>query len=871
MAIITDPDNLDRFQVLVDYENEVISIRAVETQTQIVAPSTGGIQRSGENAVYDFVGNKDFTSSGIGGVGVRSGDILVTVDGPNINHWPVTGLDGTTGIFVDPTTLGTFNPYTTNGVLGETFTGSYAVFSGVNGTVTDGATLQALYSFLKEEWKTQGTSGEVTFTDLIQFIFPLESVTREQFEIGGPTHSLWDWKDNTTRELIRTAGWNRVSGDGTVLSQYAGIVTLGSLDTDTQVYYQQINSASGTPTDPRNFVLLGTVNQAILFNDSNLPGGTLGDQSTYLKLFARKKGKSFVTSQISDIGVTSLENIVNRFPLAHIDDPAIVETDGTLAGTGVWQSTDTAGAVVFGGSNGATSAQDGQTQEQTFTFTSAGQNFYASGIRVRDVLATGSTAGSSSDALFEVVDVGTSTLTCLQEPNVDIATLTNVNFNVRSRIRGVTSAGNSSSTGLVGQAEDVNTNTGNFYAAGATFSGDGVVANDILAIVSQATNEPVGTYKVIAVPTETGMVINTADQPWDGGPYNNCTFEVYKPGMFLQYKKDLANNITNGGTSATSFGFYTTPASIVASGGFDLSASGYVVGGIVRVGSATDTANDGSFLITGITTTSSSNDTLLIDNTAITLNTADLTANISGENGFIRAPQSVSYSYNWRLFGNNGTLAQCFQWIQKQLRRGFNTDLNSTLGVPVADIDTASGIFRGDVTDLLMSFTSPNGTTLNMYIDDLNNDDANNVTFEDVLGVGRNFAFIASIAISVNDNLQDDTSSKLTVFFTNDDAGDNLGRDYDTENAIIVQTDAGIDMVSTDLAGDATDGVISYRFDYDNNAQRGTASKATNAPITIVAIGTSGAQWVRTAGTVTRQNTNSFSLVANLERNYQND
>ena len=863
MAIITDPDDLDRFQVLVDYENEKISIRAADTETANapVLPSTGGMQTSGEGVLYDP--QRNFSTSG-----VESGQLLVTVDGPNINHWTVTGLYGTTGIGVDTGTLGQFKEYVTNGVAGPVFTGDYAVFSGSGGSVTDGATLQALYSFLKEEWKTQGSSGVVTFTDLIQFIFPLESITREQFEIGGPTHSNWDWKDDTTRNLIRTAGWNQVTVGGTIEAKYAGVITLGSLDSDTQVYYQQIDSASGTPSDPKNFVLLGVVNQAILFDDS-LGSNVLGNRDDYLKLFARKKTKSYPTSEIGDIGVVNLENIVNRFPLAHIDDPAIVETDGTLAGTGVWQQTDTAGAVVFGNAEGASTASTSSQQEKTFTFTSAGQDFFASGIRPRDVLATGSTAGEGSDVLFEIVEVGTTTLTCLQEPGTAVTAETSVNYNVRSRIRGVTSAGGGNSSGVNGQAEVVNSITGNFFSAGATFSTDGVAANDILGIIAESTNEAVGTYKVISVSSETGLEINVSDQPWSGGPYTSCTYEVYKPGMFLQYKEVNATGIPAGGFGSSGLGFVSSPPSIVFSGGFDLDASGYFNGGVVRVGTAEDSANDGAYLITGVATTVNTDDTLLVDGT-ITDNGQDTTAAISGDFGFLRSPQDQAFSYNWRLYGNNGTLAECFQWIQKQLRRGANTDLNSAIGLPIADIDTSSGIFRGDVTDLLMNFTSPNGTTLNMFIDDLNNDDANNVTFEDVLGVGRNFAFIANIAISVNANLTDDTSSKLTVFFTNDDAGDNFGRDYDTENAIIVQTDAGADMVSTDLAGDANDGIISYRFDYDNNDQRGTASKATNAPVTIVAIGTSGAQWVRTDGTVLRQNTNSFSLVANLERNYQN-
>ena len=490
-------------------------------------------------------------------------------------------------------------------------------------------------------------------------------------------------------------------------------------------------------------------------------------------------------------------------------------------------------------------------------------------------MATGSTAGAGTDVLYEVVEVGTTTLTCLQEPGDAITTETNVNFNVRSRIRGVTSAGGGGSTGVNGQAEDLATatytSTGNFYAASATFSTDGIVAGDVLGIIAQTTNEPVGVYPILSVLSETGLQVNTNDQPWDNGPYNNCTFEVYKPGMFLQYKNETATVLNNGGVDATSFGFVSTPNSIVSSGGFNFALSGYVAGGIVRVGSAEDSANNGAFLITGITTTSSTNDTLLIDHSSIVANGADTTANLSGDNGFLRSPQSTYYSYNWRLLGNNGTLAECFQWIQKALRRGANTDLNSALGIPIADIDTASGIFRGDVTDLLMSFASPNGTTLNMYIDGLNSTDSNNVTFEDALGVGRNFAFLSTLIISLNDNLLDDTSTKLTVFFTNDDAGSNLGRDYDTEFAIIVEDSDGNDIVSNNPSTDPklVGTALQYTYDYDNNQQRGNSSPAI-APITIVAIGTSGAQWVRTAGNITRQNTNTFSLVANLERNYQN-
>lgn len=832
MAIITDPDSLDRFQVLVDYENEFISIRPVNTAAAIIGPAPTG---SG-------IGGSSFQDASQNFASVSSGDILTIVEGPNINHWIITGVPSTFQVDVETSVLGTMVNYT----------GQYAIYPATGGNVTDGATLQAIYSFLKEEWKTPFSSGAAgTLVDLIQFIFPLESITREQFEIGGTTHSNWDWKDDTTRNLIRTAGWNQVSGDGQILAKYAGIVTLGSLDSDTQVYYQQFDSTSGTASDPSNFVLLGTVNQAILFDDASPGLNTLGNQDGYLKLFARKKGKSYPTSEIADIGVSQLENIVNRFPLAHIDDPAIIETDGTLGGTGVWQNTD----VVFGAADGSVSAQDGSQQEQTFTFTVGGGDLTTSGLGPRDTLATGTSVGASTDTLFEIISIDSSTtMTVLQEPGVDLSTLGSIAYNVRTRIRNTGQADGSAFD------DGGDSSTGTFISTNSDFSTTNVAANDILSILD-GDNSLVGAYKVISVPNATGLKINTSDQNFPTSPATALTFEVYKPGMFLQYKK--VDSTTIPAKANTTF----PNANSIQSADIDFSTSGFVVGGTAILGnSATaNAANDGSYLITGIVTTTNTNDTLQLDGTLVTTTDPDTTVVISGTNGFLRSPQNTFYSYNWRLFGNNGDLAECFQWIQKQLRRGAATSLNDATFHPIADIDTASGVFRGDVTDLLMSFTSPNGTTLNMYIDDLANDDRNFATFEDVLGVGRGFAFLVSVTLALNSNLLDDTSVKVVAFFSNDDTGDNTGRDYDTPDAIIIQDYLGAQQSYTNPVAN-----ISFSYDYDNNTQRGTASAATVVPITAVAIGTSGAQWVRTDDSFARVDAKTVSLVANLERNYSN-
>jgi hypothetical protein len=175
----------------------------------------------------------------------------------------------------------------------------------------DGVTLKAIYSFLKEEWRADPS--------LIRYDFPMTPITDEQMQIGvSSRNNGWNWADTTTRQLIRTGGWQEVNGSGTVTAEYVGVISLGTLNTGTQVYYQQVDGGSTT-----NFVLEGVVNQAIQVYNSTGPV----DTRSYLKLFAREQGDTYASSQLSDIGVTTMTYQVYRFPLATGDDIKITTAD----------------------------------------------------------------------------------------------------------------------------------------------------------------------------------------------------------------------------------------------------------------------------------------------------------------------------------------------------------------------------------------------------------------------------------------------------------------------------------------------------------------------------------------------------------------
>jgi hypothetical protein len=88
--------------------------------------------------------------------------------------------------------------------------------------------------------------------------------------------------------------------------------------------------------------------------------------------------------------------------------------------------------------------------------------------------------------------------------------------------------------------------------------------------------------------------------------------------------------------------------------------------------------------------------------------------------------------------------------------------------------------------------------------------------------------------------------------------------DYGESGAVIVQ-----DNTAADLTGSISGASIPFTFAYDSNNQGGR-TPATDADVTVVAIGLSTGQFVKTTATITRTAGQNISLVAPLERNYSN-
>lgn len=198
---------------------------------------------------------------------------------------------------------------------------------------TDGVTMKALYSFLKEEWKNDPNTK-----NLAAFPFPLTPITDESYEfIEG-----WDLFNDAARFLIRTSGWTVRNTAGNVTQQWSGIIGLGSIESNDQLYFQQASGGAAT-----NIVLTGQVNQAVQIlkdddGDGNFAEGSDFDRRSYFTLFGREQAQVFGKSTLTDIGVSTMGPQAYRFPISTGADLKVVTPDTGIKASGSGYPADVA-------------------------------------------------------------------------------------------------------------------------------------------------------------------------------------------------------------------------------------------------------------------------------------------------------------------------------------------------------------------------------------------------------------------------------------------------------------------------------------------------------------------------------------------------
>lgn len=250
----------------------------------------------------------------------------------------------------------------------------------------DGVTLKALYSFCKEEWKD--------FANLIAVEFPFVPITDESYELV----EGWDFADDASRYLIRTGGWAVKNTSGAFTQKWAGIVGLGTVEANDQLYFNQGQGAV-------NIQLTGQVNQAVQIyddpnGDGNLTdgfGGDGGDRTGVFTLFVREQAQTYDSANLVSIGVSALDSQAYRFPINTGGDTKISASDNTIDTT----------APYTDATNQFTATDISFTANNTIT-TAGAVNF--SGLTAGDKIIV-TTASGLNDGTYEVSTANATTIT----------------------------------------------------------------------------------------------------------------------------------------------------------------------------------------------------------------------------------------------------------------------------------------------------------------------------------------------------------------------------------------------------------------------------------------------------------------------------
>jgi hypothetical protein len=754
----------------------------------------------------------------------------------------------------------------------------------------DGVTNQALYSFLKEEWKTDPL--------LIPFPFPMVSITPEQFELV----ESWEYTNDTARKLVRFGGWRELGTDGTISRSYAGIVTLGTFeDAATDLaYYQQGNDPTDTGA-ATNFDFAGPVNEMVLILDNNVPAdaatGFVMDATG--RTLTRADGGNWATDGFLVGGQILIDNAED----AQNDGAFLIDTVGGGVDGALTLGTDADAGTGFSFIDGA----GGNDQIQRFDGKSWIDEGYALGGNITVSSATTVGNDGSYDILAitdSLIDVATASLTADTADNTAVFGPLVTNAADTLMTGGVD---NRNSLKLFLRVRDGDPN-------GKLYSQSDLPAAGFTAIDNKVFRFPLG--------NATDLKIAETDANIDAlSPYTEIEIRYFDQDFNIDI--DLVGTPrafgivvdvgTHSGVDGATSGAGSTLTS--AEGTIPVDAT-YTAGTLI----VHDGADAGTYTISGTPTA-----------TVVTITGTFPTGATNSSFSLQRATPVVA------------TAEEIYEKVQRSLRQA--ADIDATDQVVTGLTADALLEFVGDSLRGGSAFPiNPNGGGSGVTVVGFDANDTNRISFFDNGGTERFFPFVAAGTITFNANLVSDSAGEYWMFFEYttrtsitdagldasfgtaaqaflDSAGGNIPTvaqndyvalagwanavnngvwqvvdatpiatqieierisgetvitetpsvvvDFDenpinSADAILVDNNAGADIV-----GNISASSVGFDFDYDGNVQGGRTA-ATDADIILRAIGLETAQFVEVGGTITRNVGLVFSLVAALERNYSN-
>jgi len=754
----------------------------------------------------DFFEVRDHSTAGNNGLYIATGS-------PTSGNLPCTKVDGT-----DPADAGS-EAIRTLGDNGATLeyksihidVEQKRVYGLEKGNLsTDGVTLQCVYSFMKEEWKAD--------SDLIRTAFPIVAVTPEQFEFL----RAWEPRDVTspaiqTKKLLRTAGWSEIDTLDVLQRQYTGVVTLGSFEDDANdtAYYQLGNDPSDTGA-AEDFTFPGPVNEAVLiYEEYGQPGSVVISGTDTI---TKSGGASFITFGFKVGGRVTIQNA---------EDSA---NDGSWVLTAV-----TADVLTVSGT------LTNNADDTTITLAADNRNTLYPRLRVRDADPYGKTFDASSITAigFSTVDnkafrFPLANATDLQISETDANIAANSPY-TEIRLRYLPAAYNrevdSGTKRNFGIVIDVGTySRENGVSAGSTLftSADHVLgAGEALSdytggslIIHEGTDQ--GTHTISGTPVDNAGTLEITLTGALSGSESNLSFtmeratpltatqnEIYEKVQYL-LRQDADIDSTSGVTTGR------TADELIS----------FIASNDVRFGFQAPTNPRG------------------------------------GGTGVIVEGFDTNDTNNYTFYDNSGS-----GWSFPYVAAGtitFNTNL-------VNDTDPEYWMFfeyttRTTVADLAISAASGDTASIDSSGANLPTMSQNDYfRLTDMSNEENNGIWVVTDATPTSSQFDARKTDGATVVNETSASHPFDQNPIDSPQAIIVNDNGGSPITGAVPGG----GSVSFDFDYDNNVQGGRTA-GTNAAIVIRAGGLETAQFVDALGTITRNVGQAYSVVAALERNYQN-
>jgi hypothetical protein len=204
-------------------------------------------------------------------------------------------------------------------------TGSFLIELNYSGNLSaDGVSMQALYSFIKEQWKADD--------NLVKFAFPMISITTEQFELingwnlSGSSDNIYEVSSSFA--LVRDAGWAVVNAAGNNTEEWINLTTLGTFSSslDRAYYYQE---SGGEILDT---IFDGPANQGIRVYASASFDSADYDYRSFFKVYLREKFSTYAFyNLISEQNLTTLDYRKFALPLTNQSDLNISASDSLIS------------------------------------------------------------------------------------------------------------------------------------------------------------------------------------------------------------------------------------------------------------------------------------------------------------------------------------------------------------------------------------------------------------------------------------------------------------------------------------------------------------------------------------------------------------